>query len=186
MHGQLRRHRHSQDHVEEPIGRPGLRIDFGKGKRGKRRVLRRFEHHRVAHGERRRGLPPGALDRIVPGADTDADAERLAFGVSKGPAEIDVFAVECGDRAAKEFQCFSRRCGIGDQRFLDRFAGVQGFEAGEFRIAFAQMSAPALRVYPAKVSAVPRPAAPRSGLDRQLRRCSGTECSAAIVSPVAG
>ena len=91
-------------YVEQPVGQAGLAVDLGKRQRRKRRVLRRLEHHGVAHGQRRRRLPAGDLDRIVPGANADAHPKRFTPRIGKGSAEVDHLAIEGGDRAGEIFQ----------------------------------------------------------------------------------
>ena len=72
--------------------RPRGKISASSTRR-ERRQLGRLEDHRVAAGERRRRLPAGDLQRIVPGADAGDDAERLAARVAEGlRAEVDVLA----------------------------------------------------------------------------------------------
>ncbi len=124
--------------VEQAVRQAGLGEDLGQRQRGQRGSFRRLEDHGVAHGERGRGLPAGALDRIVPGADADADAERLAARIGEGSAEIDEIAVEAGDDAAEEFQRVGGGGGVGHQRFLDGLAGVERFQPRQLCIALAQ------------------------------------------------
>ena len=154
--------------VEQPVRQPGLGEDFGQRQRGQRRVLGRLEDHRVAHGERRRGLPAGALDRIVPGADADADAERLAARVGEGSAEIDEVAVEAGDDAAEELQRVGGGGGVGDQRFLDRLAGVERLQPRQLCVALAQQVGGAAQDAAALDRLQPRP-----GRLRRARRLDG-------------
>ena len=81
---------------------------------------------------------PAHLDRIVPGADADADAERLAPRIGEGAAEIDVVAIVARDRAAEIFERVGGRGGVGDQRLLDRLAGVERLEPRQLGVARAQ------------------------------------------------
>ncbi len=112
--------------------------DFGKPEGRKRGHLGRLEHHRIAHGKRRAGLPAGDLDRIVPSADADTDPKRLTARIAEGSAKLDLLAIEGGDRPAEEFERLGSRRGIGDKRFLQRLAGVQRFELCQFLIVRKQ------------------------------------------------
>ena len=143
--------------IEEPVRQAGLGVDFSQRKRRERRVLGRLEHHGVAHGECGGRLPARALDRVVPGADADADAESLPARVGKGAAEIDVIAVIACDRAAEEFKRIGRRCRVGDQRFLNGLAGVERLQACELGIAGAQDVGGAAKNAPALDRLQPRP-----------------------------
>ncbi|MND48645.1 hypothetical protein D3C80_395700 [compost metagenome] len=126
------------DDVVEPLGKPGFDQDFGNLQCTERRVFRRLEHHRIAGGKRRRTLPAGDLLRIVPGADTDADAERYPLRIGKIAAERDILAVQArSDHAAEKFEAVGTRSRIGDDRFLDRLAGIERFEFGKFAVPLA-------------------------------------------------
>src|SRR5690606_33413036 len=83
-------------------------------------------------------FPAGSLDRIVPCADADADAERLTARVGEGAAEIDMVAIVASDRTAEVFERVGSRGRIGNQRLLDCLAGVEGFQSGQFVVAGAQ------------------------------------------------
>ena len=156
------------DDIEEPIRQACLGVDLGERQRRERRVFRWLEDHGVAHGQRRRRLPACALDRIVPRADADADAERLAARIGEGPAEIDVIAVEGCHGAAEEFQRIRGRGRVGDQRLLDGLAGVEGLQPRQFVVAC-----------PKDVGRAPQDAAaldrlqPRPGGLRGARRLDG-------------
>ena len=174
--------------VEQPVRQAGLGVDLGQRQRRQRRVLRRLEHHGVAHGERRRRLPAGDLDRIVPGADADADAERLAPRIGEGAAEIDIVAVEGGDRAAEIFERIGGRRRVGNQRLLDGLAGVERLEPRQFGVAGAQDVGGAAQDAAALDRLQPRPGGLRRArrLDGELDDVRVAECSVAMVSPVAG
>jgi hypothetical protein len=63
------------------LRQPCFTADIGEQKRGERGVFRRFQHHRIPGGERRRDLPGQHQEREVPRDDLAADAKRLAPGV---------------------------------------------------------------------------------------------------------
>ena len=81
--------------LNTPSGTPASVMISASFDGGERRQLGRLEDHGVAAGERRRRLPAGDLERVVPGADAGDDAERLAPRIAEGGrAEIDVLAGE--------------------------------------------------------------------------------------------
>src|SRR5699024_6288012 len=82
-------------------------------------------------------LPARDLDGVIPGADADADAERLAARVDEIIAELDVLARDRGGDAAEIFERVRPARRIGDQRLLQRLARVERFELREFAIARA-------------------------------------------------
>ncbi len=96
------------DDVEQPGRYARLGVDLGQLDRRERGELGRLEHHRVAAGEGRRRLPAGDLQRVVPGADAGAHAERLAPRVAPRAAEVDVLAVERCRQRRRSTRC-SRR-----------------------------------------------------------------------------
>ena len=155
--------------VEEAVRQAGLGVDLGERQRGERGVLGRLEHHRVAHGERRRGLPAGALDRIVPRADADADAERLAARVGEGAAEIDD----------------SRRCSWRPRR--RRYSSASAAEAGSatsvswIALPVSSVSSRASSALRARrISAARRRMRPRStGFSRAQAGCASRAASMA-------
>ena len=125
--------------VEEPRRRAGLLDDLRELDRRDRRQLARLEDHGIAGGERRRGLPAGDLDRIVPGADAGADAERLAPRIGEGAvAERHVLAMHDLRQPGEELEAIGGRADIGLRRLLDRLAGVEHFEPRQLLLALAQ------------------------------------------------
>ncbi len=128
------------DDVEDAVGQAGLGEDLGELERGERRQLGRLEDHGVAAGERRRRLPAGDLERVVPGADAGDDAERLAPGVAEGRrAEVDMLAGERGRDAGESSRGSRRRRWTSTlRRLLDRLAGVARLEPRQFGVPLAQ------------------------------------------------
>ena len=125
-------------HVEDTSGQTGL----GKGLRqfqgAQRGDFRGFEDHGIAANECGSRLPAGDLDRIVPGADAETDAERFALGVGEGAAQIDMFAGKRCGQTTEVFQAVGAGRSIGNQGFLQGLAGVERFQNGEFPVLFTQ------------------------------------------------
>src|SRR5207237_8354920 len=68
------------DDVDDALGDQARLVDRANEREsGERRVGRRLEHYRVAHGDRWGDLPHGEDQRIVPGNDPGADADRLTL-----------------------------------------------------------------------------------------------------------
>ena len=65
------------DHVEHAL-REDLGGELREQQRGERRLLARLQHHGVAGGQRRGGLPRGHHQRVVPRRDGADHAERVA------------------------------------------------------------------------------------------------------------
>jgi hypothetical protein len=80
--------------LKTPFGSPASEYTSARSAAAHRRQFRRLEDHRVAAGERRRRFPARDLDRVVPRADADADAERLAARVRERALELVVLAVQ--------------------------------------------------------------------------------------------
>src|SRR3546814_20488320 len=83
----------------DAVGQPGLGVDLRQLQRAERGQLGRLEDHGIAAGQRRRRLPAGDLDRVVPGADAGADAEWLAARVEEVADEVEMLAVQAGGGA---------------------------------------------------------------------------------------
>src|SRR5690606_22822998 len=77
------------DDIEQARGQSRLTIDLCQFQRAERRHLGRLEDHGIAHGQSRGRFPSGDLDRIIPCADTDANAEWLMTRVGEGTAKLD-------------------------------------------------------------------------------------------------
>ena len=123
-------------HLEQSGGQAGLRVNLLQLHRGQRRQVGRLEQHRVAAGQRRRRLPAGDLQRIVPGADARDDAERLAARVAEGAgAQVQVLAGDRRRDAGEILEAVGARDHVDDSRFLDRLAGVARLEFREFVVA---------------------------------------------------
>ncbi len=124
--------------MNRPSGRARFLVDFSQGEGRQRRVFGRLEDHGIAGSERWSGLPACTLNRIIPCADADANAQSLAARVGIGSAKLDHLAIEPGYDAAVEFQRIGSGCGIGNQRFLNSLAGIERFEFSDFGIAGTQ------------------------------------------------
>src|SRR5213592_4932182 len=84
--------------IERPLREAGLERELAEAKGGQRGLLGRLEDDRAAGGERRGDLPRGHQQRIVPGDDLGADADRLAQRVAEDVAGRD------GDRLALDLR----------------------------------------------------------------------------------
>ena len=125
--------------VEHAIRQPRFGEDLGQLEGGQRSDFAWFEDHRVAGSQGRCGFPQGDLDRVVPRADTGHNAQRLATGVNeRGGAQRDLLAFNGGRQACVVFQYVGTGDDIDVAGFGVRLAGVQGFEGGQFVVAFAQ------------------------------------------------
>ncbi len=137
--------------LKTPSGTPASVYDLGEQRGGERRQLGGLEDHRVAAGERRRRFPARDLDRVVPRADADADAERLAARVGERALQLVVLAVERRRETAVVLEAVGAGQHVDHLGFLDRLAGVAHFDLGDLAIALAQdpgsavEDAPALR-----------------------------------------
>jgi hypothetical protein len=120
-------------HDLEQAGREArLEVDFPELDGRKGCQARRLEDHRVAEGERGRGLPAGDLDRVIPGADSRRDSDRLAARVAEGRrAEIDVLAGRALREGRKILEALSAGDHVDDARLLDGLARVAGFQLCE-------------------------------------------------------
>ena len=127
------------DDVEDAVGQAGFGEDLGELDRAERRQLRRLEDHGVAAGERRRRLPAGDLQRVVPGADAGDDAERLAPRVAEGRRpEVDVLAGKARGDAGEIVEAVGAGEHVDGRGLLDRLAGVAGLEKRQLRVPLAE------------------------------------------------
>ena len=79
----------ARHHVKYPIGNTGLQRQVGQAQRREWRFFAGFEHHAVAHGQRRRDLPGRHDHRVVPGHHHAHHTHRLTRdegqrGISRG------------------------------------------------------------------------------------------------------
>ena len=105
------------DDVEDPGREAGLEREAAEHQRGQRRQLGGLEDDGVAGGERRADLPRGHVERVVPGRDRGADAERLAPDRAR-----------CSPRGTRPRPC-PRGCG----RRRRRSAGCRSSAGGRTR-----------------------------------------------------
>ncbi len=114
------------------------------------------------------------MQRVVPGADAGHHAQRLAPRVAEGlRSKIDVLAAETLCKSGKILEAIRPGGHIHYSRFLDGFAGIAGFELGEFLVArpqdvggAAQDSGPL-----ARRSSLPTQVARSRGADRRVDLC---------------
>ena len=85
--------------VDHAVRQAGVVRRLREHQRGQRRELRRLEHDGVAGSDRREDLPPGHLQRVVPGGDRTDDPDGLAADRST-----------CGRRSTRRPPC-PRGCG---------------------------------------------------------------------------
>ena len=91
-----------------------------------------FEHYRITGGERRREGAAKHLRRVVPGKNVTSDAIRFTQDSDEGAIDIGHhFAVEFIGSASVEFEVARKSCDIGNGCRAG-FAGIAGFERGEF------------------------------------------------------
>ena len=161
-----------------PARHAGLEQDLLELDGGERRQFGRLENHGVAAGERRRGLPAGDLQRIVPGADAGDHAQRLAPRVAERlRPEIDVLAGEALRETGEIFEAIGAGDDVDDAGLLDGLAGIARLELGEFLdCATRSRSAARRSTRPRSAPVIARPAA--------LRRCAAR--TAALTSVGAG
>src|SRR5471032_2889304 len=125
--------------VEHASRHAGFGVDLGQFQGGQRGDFAWLEDHRVTGSQGRCGFPQGDLDRVVPRADTGDHAQRLAADVDeRGVAQRDLLTFDGRHQACVVFQ----HVGAGDDvdvlGFGVRFAGVQGFQGGQFVVALTQ------------------------------------------------
>jgi hypothetical protein len=119
--------------VEHAGGQACLERQAGEHQRGQRRVLRRLEHDAVARGERRADLPRRHVERVVPGRDRGAHAERLAHDRRAQPGDVLAgrLALEGARGAGEEAQVVDGQGQVERRRELQRLAGVGALHARE-------------------------------------------------------
>ena len=192
--GRMRRQRPADraaalEHGEGAGGKAGFGQDLAELQRAERGQLGGLEDQRVAAGERRRGLPAGDLRGVVPGADAEADAERLAAGVDEIAAEIDRLAGEAGGEPGEPLERVGAGGPVGDQRLGDRLAGVERLELGELAVR-GRGSGRRPGAAPARArraASRTRRRSPRAAAARARSITAAVaSCSRAMLSPVAG
>ena len=118
-------------HVENPGGHPGFDKDLRQLQRAQGGHLRGFEHHRIAHGERRGRFPAGDLAGVVPRPNAHANPQSLADRVDEIAAQGHRLAGHRRREAREIFQRIRARGPIGGKRLLQGLAGVIGFQHRE-------------------------------------------------------
>ena len=125
----------SLNDIEQACRRTCFDKNFRQFQSTQRGELGRFEHHGVAAGQRGSCLPGGDLGGIVPRPNAYAHAKRFAARIGKVVTQRNGFTVDRRCDAAEKLQSFGARGGVGDKGFLDRLAGVEGFEFAQLLIA---------------------------------------------------
>ena len=76
------------DDLADSAGSAGLRQDSSSAQRAQRRLLRRLDHDRRAHGKRRRHLVGDLVERMVEGRDGGDEPHRNPQGVGAAVAAV--------------------------------------------------------------------------------------------------
>ena len=120
------------EHVERSLGEARLERQLAEPQRGQRRLLGRLQDDRAAGGERRGDLPDRHQQRVVPGDDLGADADRLAQRVAEHVAggDRDRLALDLGRPAGVVAQVVDRGGDVA-LRGGQRLAVVERLELGE-------------------------------------------------------
>ncbi len=122
----------AQHQIGHARRQPRLRQQSDQVDRGVRGQLARLQHERVAGGERRGDLPRGLQQRVVPGRDQGADADRLVHhpAVDVRPPGVDHPAGLARDQPPEVAETVDDVVHV--VRALHQpFAGVQGLGAGQ-------------------------------------------------------
>ena len=119
--------------VEHARRQAGVERQAAEHQRGQRRQLGRLEHDRVAGRERRPDLPGRHVERVVPGRDRGADADRLAPDRARQAFEVLArrLALEVAGGGGEEAQVVDRQRDVEGARELQRLAGVARLGARE-------------------------------------------------------
>ena len=119
--------------LSTPRRQAGVERQAAEHERGQRRQLRRLEHDRVAGRERRPDLPGRHVERVVPGRDRGADADRLAPDRAGQALEVLArgLALEVAGGGGEEAQVVDRQRDVEGARELQRLAGVARLGARE-------------------------------------------------------
>ena len=119
------------DDVDDAGRDPDLGRELAEAQGGQRRGRVGLQHDRAARGERGAELPGSHHDRVVPGDDLRADADRLLQRVEEERA-ADRMRAACDrrDRRGEEAEVLDRRRDLA-LRGGDRLADVARLELGE-------------------------------------------------------
>ncbi len=121
----------ASDDVDDPGGQVELLQQLGEHQRGHRGLLGRFEHRRASRRKRRRQLPGGHQDRVVPRNDLSDDTHRLAdHHRQRIVGHFERLAVNLGREPAVILEAV-RRIEDVELCFDDRFAHVARVRFGK-------------------------------------------------------
>ena len=127
----------ASDHVEYAFRQAGFHAQFGQFERGERRHFGRLQDDRAAAGQRRRYLPDGDLQRIIPGDDRADHSDRLAQRVVQiGTIDRDRLAVDFANPAGVVAEGVDGGADIGARGFAQRLAVLDRFEPGKLVLVF--------------------------------------------------
>ena len=104
--------------IEHAWRKPGLQIDLSQFHSGHGRELGRLENHGIASRKRGGRLPAGNLQRVVPGTNANADAQRFTPGVGKGILQRVLCASQSSRRTGEVLQAIGTALHVDDQRLL--------------------------------------------------------------------
>ena len=121
--------------VEHARGQTRFGVNLGQFQRRHGGEFGGLEHHGVARGQRRGGLPASDLNGVVPSTDAGTHAQRLAPGVGKCVLQRDVLTIERSRGTGKKVQAIGPAGHVHHQGFLQRFARVHHLQAGQFIVA---------------------------------------------------
>jgi hypothetical protein len=156
------------DDLHEARRQPRLHAQAPERKRGERRELGGFEHHRIAGGKRREDVPPRREERRVPGCDGKHDAIGLApddHGMARGHGHRP--ALDLVAPAGPVFGHLGHARGLGP-RITQGLAGLRRLDPCQ-----------RLRLPPHKCAHGPEPASALGGRERHpcalrpRRACAG-------------
>src|SRR5262249_3853118 len=122
----------ARDYIEHTHRQACFKRQLPELERGQRRLLGWLEHHRVAHGKRRRDLPQRHKDREIPRHDGANYAERLVDGKGETVARLwPDLAIDPVERLGVVRQRADRLRNVDVERILDRLADIKALEHGK-------------------------------------------------------
>ena len=124
--------------LEQTLGKSGLAQQRGHPVRCQRRHFRRLQDEGVTCRQRRRGLPAGDLDRVVPGADAGADTERNALAIGDGVGIAPHVAGVGLRQRREEIHRIGAARHVGRHRLAVDLADVENLDPRQLFIMFAK------------------------------------------------
>ena len=125
------------DHIQRARRQTRLDGQLGQAQDGKAGILGGFQHHRVAHGQRRAADPPEHLGGRIPRDDPAHHAQGFAKGQCRGPRiQRYLVAAELVDDAAVVFEIAGKDRHVEPRRF-HQLADIARVKLGQ-RLVLAQ------------------------------------------------